>query len=87
MVRIRVPVLNTIDLWSIDNIYDMSKVGTYVQESYDELVHKVTWPSWEELQQTTVIVLVALTIITLLLLGMDTVSEYVLKALYGLLGK
>ncbi len=65
----------------------MSKVGTYIQESYDELVHKVTWPTWEELQQTTVIVLVALAIITLLLLGMDTVSEHVLKALYGLLGK
>ena len=65
----------------------MSKVGTYIQESYDELVHKVTWPTWEELQQTTVIVLVALTIITLLLLGMDTAAEYVLKAIYGLLGK
>ncbi len=65
----------------------MSKVGTYIQESYDELVHKVTWPTWEELQQTTVIVLIALAIITLLLLGMDTASEYVLKALYGLLGK
>lgn len=65
----------------------MSKIGTYIQESYDELVHKVTWPTWEELQQTTVIVLVALTIITLLLLGMDTAAEYVLKAIYGLLGK
>ncbi len=65
----------------------MSKIGNYIQESYDELVHKVTWPSWDELQQTTVIVLVALAIITLLLLGMDTVSEQVLKAVYGLLGK
>jgi preprotein translocase subunit SecE len=65
----------------------MSKIGTYIQESYDELLHKVSWPTWSELQQTTVIVLVALAIITVLLLGMDTASEYVLKAIYGLLGK
>ncbi len=65
----------------------MSKIGTYIQESYDELLHKVSWPTWEELQQTTVIVLVALAIITLVLLGMDKASEFVLKALYGLLGK
>ena len=38
----------------------MSKFGSYIQEAYDELIHKVTWPTWEELQQTTVIVLIAL---------------------------
>jgi len=65
----------------------MNKIGSYIQESFDELVHKVTWPSWDELQQTTIIVLVSLIIITLVLLGMDTVSELVLKAVYGLLGK
>jgi len=65
----------------------MSKFGSYIQEAYDELIHKVSWPSWEELQQTTIIVLVALTIITLVILGMDTASEMVLKAVYGLLGK
>lgn len=64
----------------------MSKFGSYIQAAYDELVHKVTWPSWEELQQTTIIVLVALVIFTLLIFGMDTVSEQVLKFLYGILG-
>lgn len=65
----------------------MSKFGNYIQEAYDELVHKVTWPSWEELQQTTIIVLVSLAIITLLIFGMDAVSENVLKVVYGLLGR
>ncbi len=64
----------------------MSKFGTYIQESYDELVHKVTWPSWSELQQTTVIVLIALAIITLLIFGMDAASEAVMKLVYGVAG-
>jgi preprotein translocase subunit SecE len=65
----------------------MAKFGSYVQEAYDELVHKVTWPSWEELQQTTVIVLVALAIITAVIFGMDFVAENSLTLLYSILGK
>jgi len=65
----------------------MSKFGSYIQEAYDELVHKVSWPSWDELQQTTIIVLVALTIVTLVIFGMDAVSEGVLTTIYNILGK
>lgn len=65
----------------------MAKVGSYIQEAYDELVHKVTWPSWDELQQTTIIVLVSLIIVTLVIFGMDFVSEKVLTTLYTILGK
>ncbi len=64
----------------------MSKLGTYVQEAYDELLHKVTWPSWEELQQTTIIVLIALGLVTAVIFGMDFVSENVLTTIYKLLG-
>lgn len=65
----------------------MSKFGNYIQEAYDELVHKVSWPSWDELQQTTIIVLVSLIIITLIIFGMDFASENVLTFIYGLLGR
>lgn len=65
----------------------MAKFGTYVQEAYDELVHKVSWPSWDELQQTTIIVLVALTLVTLLIFGMDFASERVLSIVYNMLGR
>lgn len=65
----------------------MAKFGNYVQEAYDELVHKVSWPSWDELQQTTIIVLVALVLITALIFGMDFASERVLTIIYNLLGK
>jgi len=60
----------------------MSKFGNYVQEAYDELVHKVSWPSWEELQQTTLIVLVALLFVTAIIFGMDKLSGTVLTFIY-----
>ena len=65
----------------------MSKIGNYVQEAYDELMHKVTWPSWEELQQTTIIVLIALGMVTTVVFGMDFVSKNVLELIYKILGK
>ena len=65
----------------------MSKIGNYVQEAYDELLHKVTWPTWDELQQTTIIVLVALALVTMVVFGMDIVSENVLTFIYKLIGK
>jgi preprotein translocase subunit SecE len=65
----------------------MSKLGNYVQEAYEELLHKVSWPSWEELQVTTVIVLTALTFVTAIVFGMDFISDTVLSFIYKLLGK
>jgi preprotein translocase subunit SecE len=65
----------------------MSKIGSYVQEAYDELLHKVTWPSWEELQQTTIIVLIALGMVTTVVFGMDFASKNVLELIYKILGK
>ena len=37
----------------------MNKIANYFKESYLELQEKVTWPTWANLQQSTVIVLVA----------------------------
>jgi len=65
----------------------MSKVGNYIQEAYDELLHKVTWPTWEELQQTTIIVLIALGLVTLVIFAMDFGAENVLKFIYNMLAK
>jgi len=62
----------------------MNKVGLYIRDSYKELMHKVTWPSWEELQQSTMIVLAATIIITAIVALMDFVSNGVLKFIYSL---
>ena len=65
----------------------MSKVGNYIQEAYDELLHKVTWPTWEELQQTTMIVMIALALVTAVVFGMDLVAENALRFIYKMIGK
>lgn len=64
----------------------MANFGKYIQESYDELLHKVTWPTWPKLQSTTIVVIVALLITTAIIFGMDAVSENVIKVIYGLIG-
>jgi preprotein translocase subunit SecE len=62
----------------------MNKITTYFRESYKELLEKVTWPTWPQLQQSTVIVLVATLIISLVVWIMDIVSSSVLHFTYSL---
>ncbi len=57
----------------------MESIKLYVQESYNELMTKVTWPTWPNLQQTTVVVLIGLGIFTLLVFIMDAISKFVLN--------
>jgi preprotein translocase subunit SecE len=61
----------------------MNKISTYFNESYKELVEKVTWPTWEQLQQSTIIVLIATLLITLLVGLMDFASNSLLKFIYS----
>ena len=61
----------------------MNKVTTYFRESYRELMEKVTWPTWAQLQQSTMIVLVATLLITGLVWGMDLVAQSGLKLIYS----
>lgn len=62
----------------------MNKISTYFRESYRELTDKVTWPTWLQLQQSTVIVLAATVIITLMVWVMDFASSQLLKLIYSL---
>ena len=61
----------------------MNKITTYFRESYKELMEKVTWPTWAQLQQSTVIVLVATILITVVIGVMDVVSSSLLKMIYS----
>jgi preprotein translocase subunit SecE len=42
----------------------MNRLVTYLKESYNELMHKVTWPTWSELQSSAWIVMIAALIIS-----------------------
>ncbi len=51
----------------------MSKVREYFNETVTEMVHRVTWPTWKELQSNTIIVVVASVLISLIIFSMDFV--------------
>jgi preprotein translocase subunit SecE len=56
----------------------------YIKESYDELMHKVSWPTWSELQNSAVVVSVASLIIALVVFIMDKSFELILNQFYSL---
>jgi len=62
----------------------MNDIVLYIKESYNELIHKVTWPSWPNLTSSSVLVVVASTILALLIFLMDSVSKGVLTRIYDL---
>jgi preprotein translocase subunit SecE len=47
-------------------------------------MEKVTWPNWQQLQQSTMIVLVATLVITAIVWVLDLGSSSVLKFIYSL---
>ena len=69
------------------NPKDMNKITTYFKESYKELTEKVSWPNWQQLQQSTMIVLAATLVITALVSLMDFAAGGVLKFVYNILFK
>lgn len=60
----------------------MNAIVQYFRNSYKELKYKVTWPSWSELEQTAIVVIIASIILALLLFGMDKILKFVLSFLY-----
>lgn len=61
----------------------MANVLNFIKQSYVEITEKVTWPTWSQLQNHAVVVLVASLIIALLVFVMDKASSNVLELLYG----
>ena len=53
----------------------MKKFINYVKECYTELVQKVSWPTWKELQSSAVVVSIASLIIALVVYLMDKSFE------------
>ena len=73
----------------------MRKLKLYIEEAFKELMTKVTWPTWPELQNSAIIVMIASLIISLIIFVMDFTMginsdkvfwKGVLGILYDLLG-
>ncbi len=61
----------------------MSKFSSYVVESWDEVKNKVTWPKYNELQSSAIMVLIASTIFSLIIGGIDWVFNEALTWFYS----
>ncbi len=62
----------------------MKKIRAYILESYDELINKVSWPSWSDLQNSAVVVSIASLIIALVVYLMDISFSSILEQFYSL---
>jgi preprotein translocase subunit SecE len=62
----------------------MNKIVNYLKETYDELINKVSWPTWSELQSSAVVVSIASLIIAVVVYLMDLTFSSVLKQFYKL---
>jgi preprotein translocase subunit SecE len=62
----------------------MNKFTVFVKESYKEMMEKVTWPKWDQLQQSTMIVLGATLFITAIVALMDLIANGSMKFIYSL---
>jgi len=58
------------------------KIGKLCKESYDELVHKVSWPSTKELTSSAIVVLEASLLIALVVFSMDQVFQVIMEFVY-----
>ena len=58
------------------------KIGAYIKDSFDELLHKVTWPTLEELHNSSVVVAIASLIIALIIFVMDQVFSKLMSVFY-----
>tara|TARA_B100000927_G_scaffold62436_1_gene48932 strand:+ start:1408 stop:1644 length:237 start_codon:yes stop_codon:yes gene_type:complete len=62
----------------------MTKVIRYIKESADDLINKVSWPTWKELQSSSIVVAIASLIIALIVYLMDLSFRNVMEVFYGL---
>jgi preprotein translocase subunit SecE len=64
----------------------IEKIKNFWNLTTDELLNKVTWPSWDELRQSAIIVLVASILIALLVYLADLSLGFILKFIYSIFG-
>ena len=58
------------------------KITNYCKESYDELVHKVSWPTRKELSSSAVVVLYASLLIALVVFLMDSAFQFLMDSAF-----
>ena len=62
----------------------MSNLINYLKESYVELVKKTTWPTWDKLQSSAILVMVTTALLAVALFLIDFVFQHLMTAIYTL---
>ena len=62
----------------------MRKFINYLKESYAELTKKVSWPSWDKLQNSAIVVMVASVIFAVVIFAMDYCFQNLMSLIYTL---
>lgn len=62
----------------------MRRFINYCKESFIELTHKTTWPSWQKLQSSALLVIVTTVILAALLWVVDYAFQSVMSGIYTL---
>jgi len=62
----------------------MGRFKDYIDETTNELLHKVSWPTWSELQSSAIVVAVASAIIAMVVWFMDLTFNKGMEAIYHL---
>ncbi len=62
----------------------MNRLITYIKEAYNELMYKVSWPTWAELQSSAWVVMIAALIIAVVVYVMDAGSGSLMNLFYSI---
>ena len=68
----------------VNNKITMAKIGTYVKESWKELTTKVTWPTWDKLQSSAILVMVTTLILAVIIWLIDLIIRTIMMGIYQL---
>ena len=60
------------------------KIKVYFEETWNELVHKVSWPTTSELQSSALIVMIGTVIISLIIFAMDVSFRNIMELIYSM---
>ena len=62
----------------------MRKFVNYLKESYVELTKKTSWPSWDKLQSSAILVMIATIILAAALWVIDFAFQHLMTFIYKL---
>ena len=61
----------------------MNKIVNYIKESYNELVHKVSWPTQQELTSSTIVVMTASLKMAIVVFAIDFSFKSIVNFFYN----